>query len=135
MNVGIDLDFTITELPEFFSILTRAVREAGHKVYVVSFRDKDGLEASAREARDHGISFDGIFHPEDNEGLTVFKARVAKEFEIDIFIDDMPEAFLEMPGEVKRLWLCDPTVYGLKRMVPVLGHTMPHSIEKGGTRT
>ncbi len=72
MHIGIDLDFTITELPEFFSILTRALRDTGHKVYIVSFRDKDGLEASAREAREHGVSFDGIFHPEDNEGLSTF---------------------------------------------------------------
>lgn len=117
MNVGIDLDFTITELPEFFRILTGALRDAGHKVYVVSFRDNEGLEASAGEAREHGVSFDGLFHPEDDEGLSEFKARMARELAIDIFIDDMPEAFLDMPSGVERFWLCDPSLYDMRRMV------------------
>lgn len=117
MNIGIDLDYTISEMPEFFSILTVALRKTDHKVYIVSFRDKAILESSIEEVRGYGISFDGIYHPEDSETLTQFKTRMAGELNLDVFIDDMPEAFVEMPPNVKRLWLCDPEIYNMRDII------------------
>ncbi len=46
---------------------------------------------------------------------------MASELAIDIFIDDMPEAFLEMPGEVKRLWLCDAAIYNMRTLITSVG--------------
>lgn len=124
MNVGIDIDATITETPEFFALLTRALREAGHRVYVVSYRDKADIDKSRAEVDEHGITYDDLFHPEDGEDIPGFKARMARELELDVFFDDMPEAFIEMPPGVKRFWLCDPEVYNLKRMIDALGPGM-----------
>jgi hypothetical protein len=124
MNVGIDIDATITETPEIFALLSHALREAGHRVYVVSFRDQDGLDESRAEVDKYGISYDDIFHPQDHEDIPQFKARMARELELDIFFDDMPEAFTQMPPKVKRFWLCDPEVYDLKRMIDALGPGM-----------
>ncbi len=52
------------------------------------------------------------------------KARIARELELDIFFDDVPEAFTQMPADVRRFWLCDPNVYDLKRMIDALGPGM-----------
>jgi len=124
MNVGIDIDGTITELPEFFALLTRALREAGGRVYVISFRDEADLADSRAEVEGYGISFDDIFHPRDREDIPQFKARMARELELDVFFDDMPEAFTQMPRGVKRFWLCDPEVYNLGQMIDALGPGM-----------
>jgi len=129
MNVGIDIDATITETPEIFALLSHALREAGHRVYVVSYRDPADLEKSRAEVAGYGISCDDVFHSEDGEDIPGFKARMAQELELDIFFDDMPEAFTEMPPKVKRFWLCDPEVYDLKRMIDALG---PGMLKFGG---
>ena len=92
MNVGIDIDATITETPELFAVLSHALRDAGHRVYVVSCRDPAGLDESRAEVDGYGISYDDIFHPQDHEDIPQFKARMARELELDIFFDDMPES-------------------------------------------
>ena len=91
---------------------------------MVSFRDPDSLDESRAEVDKYGISYDDIFHPQDHEDIPQFKARMARELELDIFFDDMPETFTQMPPSVKRFWLCDPEVYDLKRMIGVLGPEM-----------
>ncbi len=121
MNVGIDIDATITETPEIFALLSHALREAGHRVYVVSYRDPNSLDESRAEVDKYGISYDDIFHPQDHEDIPQFKARMARELELDIFFDDMPETFCQMPPKVKRFWLCDPEVYDMKRIIDALG--------------
>ena len=72
---------------------------------------------------------DDIFHPLDHEDIPQFKSRIARELELDIFFDDMPEAFTQMPHGVKRFWLCDPEVYDLNRMIDALG---PGMLKFGG---
>jgi hypothetical protein len=124
MNIGIDIDATITETPEIFALLSHALRNAGHRVYVVSCRDPAGLDESRAEVDGYGISYDDMFHPQNHEDIPQFKARMARELELDIFFDDMPEAFTQMPPGVKRFWLCDPEVYDLKRMIDALGPGM-----------
>ena len=124
MNIGIDLDHTITDFPEFFAFLSGVLRDGGHRVYVVSFRDPADLDKSKAEVASYGISCDEVYHPRDGEDIPVFKARMARELELDAFFDDMPEAFAEMPPSVKRFWLCDPEVYDLKRMIETLGTGM-----------
>jgi len=131
MNIGIDLDHTITACPEFFAFLTRALRDGGHCVYVVSFRDPADLAKSKAEVADHAITCDGVYHPREDENIPGFKARMARELELDVFFDDMPEAFTEMPPSVQRFWLCDPEVYDLKRMIDVLGSGMLNFDRKG----
>jgi len=114
MNVGIDIDFTITELPELFSILSKALRAAGHKVYVVSYRSQDDLEETEVELRGLGMEYDGIYLSDTAERIGEFKSRLAVELDLDMFFDDMPEALVDLPDGVKRIWVCDPSVYDLK---------------------
>lgn len=48
MNVGLDIDGTITENPQFFALLSRVLRAAGHKVHIVSYRDPKSVEETKR---------------------------------------------------------------------------------------
>ncbi|MCC5828118.1 MAG: hypothetical protein JJU36_01600 [Phycisphaeraceae bacterium] len=116
MNIGLDINGTITECPEFFSLLSHALRQAGHRVFIVTYRDPDITDCTRQELEEYGVSFDDIYFPRDEEHLPDFKARIADELELDLFIDDMPETFMAMPAKVKRLWLCDPAIYDLRRI-------------------
>lgn len=44
MNIGIDIDGTLTRYPEFFQELGRVWRAAGHKVYLITGLGASGLE-------------------------------------------------------------------------------------------
>ncbi len=40
MKAALDIDGTITERPEFFAVLSRALRAAGHRVLILTYRDR-----------------------------------------------------------------------------------------------
>ncbi|MEI7752556.1 MAG: HAD family hydrolase, partial [Candidatus Omnitrophota bacterium] len=67
MKVCFDIDGTITERPEFFSLLSRAVRKSGGKVFVVTSRTRsaENMEATKREVNDCGIEYDELHMLED----------------------------------------------------------------------
>ena len=121
LKIGIDMDGTITELPEFFALLARALRAAGHQVHIVSFRDPKDLDKSRAEVQQLGVEFDDIHHPRDDEDIPQFKARMARELKLDMLFDDMPEALIDLPEHTKRMWLCDPKVYDMKAVLQSLG--------------
>lgn len=122
MNIGIDMDETAMAMPEFFAVLAKAFRTMGHKVFIVSFREPETEPQTERELETWNIEHDGVFHPSDNsEGFAEFKGRMAHELDLDIFFDDMPEAFDNMPEKTHRLWLCDPRVYDMPLILKQLG--------------
>jgi len=120
MNIGIDIDYTITEIPWFFAILSNAMRVAGHKIFVVSYREEEDRAETEQLLKTLGIEYDSLHLGVGQETLSKFKGRMAKELDIDVFFDDMPEAFVDMPDKVKRMWLCSPSVYNLKAVVSKL---------------
>lgn len=63
MNIALDIDGTITKLPEFFTILSRGVRASGGKVYVVTSRATSaGVRAETeKEVKSYGIAYDELF--------------------------------------------------------------------------
>lgn len=62
MNIALDIDDTITRRPEFFRLLSRAVRAAGGKVHILSSRTAcpEVLKRSCEELGRYGIEFDAI---------------------------------------------------------------------------
>ena len=121
MNIGIDVDETITAMPAFFGILAKAFRVTGNKVYIISYRPTKDYDETMQLLADLGIEHDGLFLSDEPENIGVYKARMARELDLDVFIDDMPEALIDMPPKVNRIWLCDPLVYDLKAVVEKLG--------------
>lgn len=60
--LGLDVDDTITAAPEFFALLTKAVRRAGGRVCIVTSRGNspEVVEATRAELEGYGIEFDEI---------------------------------------------------------------------------
>ena len=120
MNIGLDIDGTITEMPEFFALLSKVMRQAGHKIFIISYRDMEVLDASRAEVNSLGVEYDAMYHPGPHESLEDFKARMASQLELDMIFDDMPESFMKMHPNVKRFWLVDPKIYNMRSILNVL---------------
>ena len=124
MRIGIDLDDTITEMPWFFEPLIKALIDS-HQIHIISYRDT--LQEVQDELRKHGIDvFTKIWVPSKDEleakghSMGTWKGKVAREIPLDVMIDDSPEVLSEMPSTVKRLWLCDSSIFNLKSCICAL---------------
>ena len=122
MNVGIDLDGTITECPLLFTALTKGLRAMGHHIHIITFRS-ERKEEVAKTLDKLDVTYDEIHLPGDNDvNLVAWKRRIAASFKITVMIDDMPEVLSEMPENVTRLWVCQPEHYDLKKIIKTLNH-------------
>jgi hypothetical protein len=124
MRIGIDLDDTITEMPWFFEPLIKALIQS-HQIHIVSYRDTQ--QEVIDELRKHRINgFTKIWVPSKDEleskghSMGKWKGKVAGEIPLDVMIDDSPEVLSEMPSNVKRLWLCDSSMFNLKSCISAL---------------
>jgi len=116
MNIGIDIDGTITAAPEFFAVLTRAFRQAGHKVYIVTYRQPLAVQSTRDELARWGIEYDDMHLCGNAEDMGQWKAKIAGLLDLDVMFDDMPAALCRMGPSVTRFWLCDGGVHDLERI-------------------
>lgn len=72
MNIGIDLDDTISEAPEFFAVLSAAFLARGHAVHVVTYREPGTESSVASELREHGVPFTALQLPAPGERPPAF---------------------------------------------------------------
>jgi hypothetical protein len=98
MNVALDIDDTITRHPEFFAFLSKALKAAGHNVYVISYRaDYDFTKI---ELAEYGIVYDELILAADLDldvqGFYKWKAEMCDRLKIDVFFEDMPEVANEL---------------------------------------
>ena len=107
MNIGIDIDGTITENPQFFALLSATLKTAGHKVHVVTYRDPESVEETKQELADWKISYDALHLPnsDSNLGMGEWKSDVAEQLSLDIMIDDSLEILAAMPERTLRFWI------------------------------
>ena len=113
MNIGIDIDGTISSAPEFFSCLTRAFRQAGHRVYIITYREPMTVQATRNELALWGVEYDEIHLCGNMEEIGQWKAKIAAMLDLDVMFDDMPQSLCCLAPKVKRFWLCDPGKYDL----------------------
>ena len=114
MVIGLDIDDTITQHPEFFSVLSHAMIHSGHKVIIITFReDRQAAEDSLRQ---WDIAYDELVTSTLGQcmeyGTNEWKAEMCRRYNVDIFFDDDPRVlkhvdlstFCIMPlgGVVKR---------------------------------
>lgn len=93
IKIGVDLDGTISEYPQFFRVFTKAMAEAGCKIYVVTDRIPGTRGLVARELRQYGITYHAIKITSDKAGFLLDEG-------ISVLFDDMDRYFLELPEEV-----------------------------------
>lgn len=62
MNIALDIDGTITRRPEFFAVMSQAVRASGGKVYIVTSRSNtDDVRSQTRlELKSYGVQYDDL---------------------------------------------------------------------------
>ena len=89
MNIGFDIDDTITRCPEFFSVISKALVGAGHHVYIITFRTN--TDEVAELMHDEGIAFTEIITcgaeiPPD--GFSKWKANIIHQRSIKIYFED-----------------------------------------------
>ena len=105
MRVCFDIDGTITAYPEFFSLLSHAVRRTGGEVYIVTSRTRtvETKRATREELRELGIEYDHLYILHDRseaERICPFnnldwyekyifqKTIYCKANRVDIYFDD-----------------------------------------------
>lgn len=120
MKIGLDLDFTITELPEFFSILSTALMKAGHEVFIITYRDEELKPVTISQLTKMHIRYTKLFMPEGDVDMAKWKGKLAEDLDLDIMIDDSPEVLDAMPPKTRRMWLCDPNVFSLRTCLEAL---------------
>ena len=93
-KLGLDIDGCMDEMPQFFQFLSHVW--PGQVVVVTARADEQ--EASEYVA-ELGIRFDELFAT----GSLAAKPAVVIEQQIEIFLDDQPEALKGMPDSVRTL--------------------------------
>jgi hypothetical protein len=93
MKVALDIDGTISEHPEFFAVLSSALRAAGHRVIVLTYRDPNRGEATKAQLAAWGVGFDEIVIAPSLEA----KGELCGVLGVDLFFDDQDECITAVP--------------------------------------
>ncbi len=110
MITAFDIDDTITRHPEFFSLLTRALRDAGHTVLIITFRE--GREDTEADLRAWNIAYDTLITSSLEacleHGVDEWKAAVCKQHGVEIFFEDDPNVLTHFDDSVLCLMPVEP---------------------------
>jgi hypothetical protein len=90
-SIGIDLDGTIDEAPEFFRVLTNLWPG---RVYVITYRNNHARAVADVER--YGVRYDRVVLVDSFEEKA---ARIA-ELAISVYFDDMDEVLMHVPEGV-----------------------------------
>jgi hypothetical protein len=87
MRVGLDIDGLLDERPEFFAVLSAALRAGGHFVAVLTYRDPNRREQTEKQLAGWGVVFDELHFARSLPD----KGRLCRELRLDVYFDDQDE--------------------------------------------
>ena len=93
MKIAVDLDGTISEYPEFFKLFTKAMKQAGCKIYILTDRPAGTEDIVVEQLRGYGITYDFI-------EITGEKNQYILKEGIKVLFDDVDAYFRDLPAEV-----------------------------------
>ena len=93
IKIAVDLDGTISEYPEFFKLFTKAMSQAGCKIYIVTDRPPGTEENVAEQLQGYGITYETI-------EITGQKGEYILKEGITVLFDDVDDYFMDLPAEV-----------------------------------
>ncbi len=93
MKIAVDLDGTISEFPEYFKLFTKAMSQAGCKIYVITDKPPGTEALVAEQLQGYGITYDVI-------KITSWKSQYILKEGITVLFDDIDRYFLDLPPEV-----------------------------------
>jgi uncharacterized HAD superfamily protein len=108
VNIGLDLDGTITRNKEFFSWLSNLFIRAGHKVFIITYRDKSLREETTVWLRENNIGYNNLICcPDWNEiEVSRWKANMASDLNLDVMFEDDPKNLQAMDKHILKLLVC-----------------------------
>jgi hypothetical protein len=124
--IALDIDDTITLHPAFFAAMSRAMRDAGHGIVVITLRESEQSARDDLEAM--GIVFDRIVcaTPEAiAEHGYAWKASVCRALGVDVFFEDSPRILSHVDPRTLAFLVTQPegraSLAGVRRMeVPTM---------------
>lgn len=93
MKIAVDLDGTISEFPQYFKLFTKAMSQAGCRIYVITDKPPGTEDMVAEQLKDYGITYDVI-------KITRQKSQYILNEGITVMFDDIDRYFLDLPPEV-----------------------------------
>jgi len=121
MKIGLDIDGTISECPELFSILAKGVMVDGGEVHVISFRNEDYRPQTVEQLEQWEIWYSHLhLAPPEVHDPGPWKAGLIREYHIEAMFEDSPEVLSHLPINVHRIWLCNPAIFDMRRVVDTL---------------
>jgi hypothetical protein len=93
LGIAVDLDGTISEYPQFFRLFTKAMADAGCKIYVITDRMLGTEREVCRQLDGYGITYHMIKITSDKAGFILDEG-------INVLFDDMDRYFRELPEKV-----------------------------------
>lgn len=105
MTFAFDIDGTITRAPDVFAAMAAALRQAGHGVVIVTFRED--REGALRDLASWGVAFDTLIISDSREmmalGAERWKGVVCRRLGAAVLIDDDEDVIAALPEEVVGL--------------------------------
>jgi hypothetical protein len=92
MRIGLDLDGLLDERPDFFSLLTAALRAGGHFVAVLTYRDPESRGRTEAQLAAWGIACDELHFARSLSD----KGRLCRELDLDVYFDDQDECIQDV---------------------------------------
>src|SRR5262249_22186948 len=93
MIVALDIDGTNSERTAVLALLSSALRAAGHRVLVLTYRDPARADHTRAELAGWGIAFDELVFAPSLEG----KGALCRAHAVDVFVDDQDECLVGVP--------------------------------------
>ncbi len=87
MRIGLDIDGLLDEQPVFFAFLTGALRNAGHFVAILTYRDPAREKQTQQQLAGWNIVYDELHFAKSLSD----KGRLCRELAIEIYFDDQDE--------------------------------------------
>ena len=102
MVIGFDIDDTITRHPKSFSVISKALVAAGHRVIIITFReDRASTEAVLLK---WGIAYDELItstlETALEHGVDEWKAEVCSRHAVEVFFEDDPAVLAHLDDSV-----------------------------------
>lgn len=92
LNLGLDLDGTISEKPEYFRMLSNMW---SGNVFVITYRSD--YDKAKKDVEQYGIRYNEIILVRSFDA----KAEVIREKNINVYYDDQPEMIANIPDNVQ----------------------------------
>ncbi|MCA9298027.1 MAG: HAD family hydrolase [Phycisphaerales bacterium] len=117
MTIAFDIDDTITRHPGFFSFLTGALIDAGHRVIIITFRDD--RESAMESLEEMGVRYTELVTSSREEheefGLFEWKGEVCRRHGVEVFFEDDAAVLQYVDPSIVSLMVVDHEQHDLSR--------------------